>query len=193
MPKKSLKIQYLGMYIGASIKLVSSSVKKFDTLAKGGNMDATELAKGVGHIPSGLFIIVAEGDKQIDGYLASWVQQISFNPLMICFAINESRPGYEAIKSGKPFSINIVGDHDTQYMRHFWSGYEESPFSQIEHERFGDNVVAIKAAKSVIECEFVSSSKPGDHEIVVARVISSMVMNEDAKPKVHIRKSGLDY
>ncbi len=156
-------------------------------------MDASEIAQGVGHIPSGLFIVVAEGEKQIDGYLASWVQQISFSPLLVSFAINSDRPGYDAITSGKSFSINIVGDHDTQYMRHFWSGYEQSPFSQIEHERFGENAVAINAAKSVIECQFVSKSKPGDHEIVVARVISSKVMNDESKPKVHIRKSGLDY
>ena len=118
---------------------------------------------------------------------------MSFNPLLVSFAISPDRPGYDAIISGKSFSINIVGDHDTQYMRHFWSGYEQSPFNEIEHERFGDNAVAIKAAKSVIECQFVSKSKPGDHEIVVARVVSSRVMNNESKPKVHIRKSGLDY
>ena len=156
-------------------------------------MDIKEIAQGVGHIPSGLFIIAVKGDKQIDGYLASWVQQVSFNPLLVSFAINSDRPGYDEIVSGKTFSINVVGDHDTQYMRHFWSGYDESPFSQINHELWESGAVAIKAAKSVIECEFVSKSKPGDHEIVIARVISSKVMEEDAKPKVHIRKSGLDY
>ncbi len=156
-------------------------------------MDVTEIAQGVGHIPSGLFIIVAEGEKQIDGYLASWVQQVSFNPLLVSFAISPDRPGYDAIVSGKIFSINVVGDHDTQYMRHFWSGYETSPFEQIEHERFGEGAIAIKAAKSAIECEFVSKSKPGDHELVVARVVSSRVINDEAKSKVHIRKSGLDY
>ena len=156
-------------------------------------MDEKKFAEGVGQIPSGLFIVVAKDEKQIDGYLASWVQQISFDPLLVSFAINSDRPGYDAITSGKSFSINIVGDHDTQYMRHFWSGYEKSPFDQIEHEKFGNNAIAIKAAKSVIECEFVSKSKPGDHEIVVARVLSSKVLNEESKPKVHIRKSGLDY
>lgn len=168
-------------------------VSKIWTLFYGGFMEASEIAQGVGYIPSGLFIIVAEGEKQIDGYLASWVQQISFSPLLVSFAINPGRPGYEAIVAGKPFSINIVGEHDTQYMRHFWRGYEESPFSQIEHERFGQNVVAIKAAKAVIECEMISKSKPGDHEVVIARVITSKVLNEESKPKVHIRKSGLDY
>lgn len=156
-------------------------------------MDNKEIAAGVGHIPSGLFIVTTNGDHQIDGYLASWVQQISFEPLLISFAINPGRPGYEHIKSGKPFSINIVGDHDTQYMRHFWRGYEKSPFGEIEHESFGKNSIAIKGAKSAIECEMVSSSKPGDHEIVVAKVLSSKVLNENAKPMVHIRKSGLDY
>ena len=156
-------------------------------------MENKNIAVSVGHIPSGLFVVTSKSEEQIDGYLASWVQQVSFNPLMISFAISPDRPGYDGIISGRPFTVNVVGDHDTQYMRHFWSGYESSPFSEIDHSISEKGGVIIKAAKSVIECEFVSKSKPGDHEIVVAKVIGSYVNNEEAKPKVHIRKSGLDY
>lgn len=154
-----------------------------------------DAAKAVGHIPSGLFVIsVQDGDAQ-DGYLASWVQQVSFKPLVVAFTIKADRPGYEAITSGKTFAINIVGDHETQYMRHFWSGYdpENSPFKQIEHEIGANGGLLIKGAKSSIECKFLSKTQPGDHEVVFAEVLSSTVFSEDSKPKVHIRKTGLDY
>ena len=128
-------------------------------------MDATELAKGVGHIPSGLFIIVAEGESRLMVISPAGSANF-FNPLMVCFAINESRPGYDAIKSGKPFSINIVGEHDTQYMRHLSD--MKNLFIKLSM-RDSAITLLLSRLKSVIECEFVSSSKPGDHEIVVAR------------------------
>jgi flavin reductase (DIM6/NTAB) family NADH-FMN oxidoreductase RutF len=152
-------------------------------------------ASAVGHIPSGLFIITAKNGETVDGYLASWVQQISFKPLMVALAVNPDRPGYETIVSGDTFSINVVGDHDTQYMRHFWSGYtsENNPFKEIPYKVTEAGGVSIDAAKSSIDCKFVSKSKPGDHEIVIAEVIASHVLNEESVPKTHVRKSGLDY
>tara|TARA_X000000950_G_scaffold275899_1_gene362950 strand:+ start:1805 stop:2287 length:483 start_codon:yes stop_codon:yes gene_type:complete len=160
-------------------------------------MHAEEIAKAVGHIPSGLFVITSTEGELVQGYLASWVQQVSFNPLVVSFAINDSRPGYKSIKSGSPFSINVVGDHNMNYLKHFWKGYspEENPFAngEIPHAHSEEGAPMITDAKSSICCEFLSSEKPGDHEVVFARVLSSHVHDEESKPKVHIRKSGLDY
>ena len=154
-------------------------------------------ATSVGHIPSGLFIIAVseEGGKNIDGYLASWVQQVSFKPLIVSLAVKPGRPAYELIKSGRPFAINIIGDHDKSYLKHFWKGYdpENNPFSELPIEIGQNGGVILKQAKSSIECKMISSSKPGDHDIVFAEVLSSYVMDEEAKPLVHIRKSGADY
>ena len=159
-------------------------------------MSNEDAAKAVGHIPSGLFIVCAKAENgNKDGYLASWVQQVSFKPMLVSLAVNPDRPGYETIVSGKPFTINIVGDHEAQYLKHFWKGYApgEGPFGEIEHEVSENDGIIMKDAKSTIECKFVSKSKPGDHEIVIAEVVASYVQNDEAKPKVHIRKSGLDY
>lgn len=156
---------------------------------------ALECAQGVGYIPSGLFIIATHENGVSDGYLASWVQQISFEPLLVALAINPGRPGYERIKAGKTFTINVVGDHETQYLRYFWKGYSDAdnPFSQIAHEVSSNGGLVLKDAKSSIDCQMVDSLKPGDHEIVIAKVLGSKVLNEESKPKTHVRKSGLDY
>jgi flavin reductase (DIM6/NTAB) family NADH-FMN oxidoreductase RutF len=152
-----------------------------------------ETAQSVGHIPSGLFIVTAIENGEKHGYLASWVQQVSFSPLLVSFTAKAGRPGYDKIMSGEAFAINIVGDHDMQYMKHFWSGYEESPFGEVEHEVTEEGALVIKAAKSAIICKRVSSSKPGDHDVVIAEVVGSYHFNQEAKPKIHLRKSGLDY
>ena len=156
-----------------------------------------EVASAVGHIPSGLFIVCSRSDDGvIDGYLASWVQQISFRPLLVALAINPDRPGYANIISGKTFSINVVGDHEAGYMRYFWKGYgpADNPFkAAVAHRETPSGGVLLEGAKSTIDCRFVSKSKPGDHELLIAEVVGSSVQNADAKPKTHVRKSGLDY
>lgn len=158
-------------------------------------MDEKQKAQAVGHIPSGLFIVSVKNGEQMDGYLASWVQQVSFKPLQLAVAINPDRPGYDSIVGGKTFSINIVGEHEMNYLRYFWSGYEpgSNPYADIETEISENDTICIKGAKSVIDCRFVEKTRPGDHDIVIAEVVASRTFDEEAKPKVHIRKTGLDY
>lgn len=157
----------------------------------------SESATAVGHIPSGLFIVAVKDPKStvIDGYLASWVQQVSFDPMMISLAIKPGRPAYELIKAGHPFTVNVVGDHDKTYLKHFWKGYDpaNNPFAELPHSLGSHGGVVLAQAKSSIECQLVSSQKPGDHEIVFAKVLASYVQSEEARPMVHIRKSGKDY
>lgn len=157
----------------------------------------SDKAVAVGQVPSGLFIVAVhdEATKTIDGYLASWVQQVSFDPLMLAMAIKPGRPAYDLIKSGKPFAINIVGDHDKTYLKHFWKGYDpaDNPFSVIPYQIGEKGGVLLNQAKSAMECQLVSSTQPGDHEVLFVNVLSSYQFNEEGKPMVHIRKSGASY
>ncbi len=157
----------------------------------------TDLAAAVGHIPSGLFIVAVQNPatKETDGYLASWIQQVSFEPMLISLAIKPGRPAYDLIKAGHRFAVNVAGDHDKTYLRHFWKGYDpnNNPFNELATTIGPNGGVLLNQAKSSIECEVVQTIKPGDHEIIIARVLSSTIHSEEGKPMVHIRKSGKDY
>ncbi len=158
-------------------------------------MNKKEAAKAIGHIPSGLFIVATSEGGRKEGYLASWVQQVSFDPLLISIAINKDRPGYDAIKAGKTFTVNVVGEHEMGYLKHFWSGYDpaDSPFDKIENSLTESGGLVLKDAKSVLECRLKESINPGDHEIIIAEVTASYVLSEGAPIKVHTRTTGLDY
>lgn len=154
-------------------------------------------ADAVGLIPSGLFIVAVCDPKTqtMDGYLASFVQQISFNPLKVALAIKPGRPAYDLIKAGNPFAINIIGDHDKSYLKHFWKGYDpvSNPFTELPHHIGDFKGLILNQAKAAIECVMTESYVPGDHVVIIAEVLSSHLMDSESKPMVHIRKSGADY
>lgn len=154
-----------------------------------------EQTQGVGRIPSGLFIVCAYDGEAVDGYLASFVQQVSFEPLLLALAVKPGRPAYDMIKAGARFSINVVGDHDTSFLKHFWSGYDPSknPFAEIAHTVEASGTVTLDGAQAVIEARMVDVVEPGDHEVVFAEVLGSRILAPEAKPMVHLRKSGSDY
>lgn len=154
-------------------------------------------ADAVGLIPSGLFIVAVHDPKTLttDGYLASFIQQVSFSPMIVAMAIKPGRPAYDLIKAGNPFAINIVGDHEKTYLKHFWKGYspDHNPFNELPHH-FGEfKGLILDQAKAALECVMLNSTKPGDHEVIFAEVKASHIMHAEGKPMVHLRKSGADY
>ncbi len=153
----------------------------------------------LGKISSGLFIVSARsrsGEKQ-EGYLASWVQQISFSPMMVALAMKPGRPCYDLIKTGAPFCINIVGTNNGGLMKPFWSPKEGvDPFAAMgeDEKRISEkgNIVLLKAM-AYLECEFSHSITPGDHELIFAEVKDGGILQPEDKPLSHVRKSGMGY
>ncbi len=149
----------------------------------------------IGKIPSGLFIITSTRGDEIDGYLGSWIQQVSFKPLLITMAIKPGRPCYDYIQEHGRFCIHVVGQQNNGLMKPFWKGYDpaNTPFADLEHFRSERDNVILKDALAVMECKKVSSINPGDHELIVAVVEASQVLSPHDKPLTHVRRSGLDY
>lgn len=153
-----------------------------------------ENSVAVGKIPSGIFIVAAGDDQQRDGFLASWVQQVSFEPLLISLAVKPGRPCYDAINRGDVFAVNIIAADNVGITKSFWGGHKPGvdPFEGLATAAGENGGVVLSDALAVLECRMQSSSTPGDHEVVIAEVLSATMLNE-GEPKAHVRKNGLEY
>lgn len=154
-------------------------------------------SRAVADIPSGLFVVVVKDSKtgNIDGFLASWVQQVSFSPLLISLAMKPERNIHQAIADGAVFSLNVVGEKDSSFMKSFWSGYEDqaNPFTQLKYKESEDGAIILEDAKSVIVCKQSEVVTPGDHSLVIAEVLNSYEQDENSATLVHRRTKGLEY
>ncbi len=157
----------------------------------------TDKAIPVGHISSGLYIICAQNEESgiIDGFLASWVQQVSFEPLLISLAVKSTRPVYNHIAKGMVFTVNVVGDHDDSYIKNFWKGYnpDKNPFERLALKQGKAGGIIIESARSAMECKRLSQITPGDHELLIAEVMNSYILNKNAQSLVHVRETGRTY
>jgi flavin reductase (DIM6/NTAB) family NADH-FMN oxidoreductase RutF len=149
----------------------------------------------VGKIPSGLFIVTAQDHQQHDGYLASFIQQISFSPLLLALAVKPGRPCYDLIKAGKVFTVNVVGKDNNGVMKPFWGAYTPgaNAFANLAMQTTESGALILTDCMAAIECKMVSSLTPGDHEIIIAEVLTCHTLKADDQPMTHVRKSGLDY
>ncbi len=149
----------------------------------------------LGRVPSGLYILTVGSGQRATGMLASWVMQAGFQPPMVSVAIKQGRYVGDWITSGQPFVLNVLGEKQTALMKHFAGGFEpdQPAFEGLAIKHCPRGVPILSDALGHLECEPVSHIDSGDHRIFLANVVRGKLLDEAAKPLVHVRKSGSTY
>ena len=153
-----------------------------------------ELAAALGRIPSGLFIVTARQGTAETGFLASWVQQCSFEPLLVSVALRKGRDVHDWLVPGALFVLNILGEGQTNFLSHFGKGFAlgQPAFNGLELIRSESGLPVLATALAYLECRVEARHSAGDHELLLGQVIGGKLLRE-GEPMVHVRKSGLRY
>ena len=149
----------------------------------------------LGRVPSGIFILTIGTGQRSTGMLSSWVMQAGFEPPMVSVAVKLGRYVCDWLSDGQPFVLNLVGESQSQLLKHFGKGFEPGApaFEGLATTHCARGVPILKDAIGHLECEPARHVDSGDHRIFLAKVVRGKLHDADAKPMVHIRKSGANY
>lgn len=159
--------------------------------------DHAGLPTALGRIPSGLFIMTARLDDRSTGMLASWVQQVGFEPPMVVVAVKKGRFVTSWLERHPYFCLNQLGQGQKEFLKHFGAGFEPDAqaFAGVDvAETENHRGIVLRKAMSYLECHLAHVfATGGDHDLIVARVIGGGMLDTSLEPTVHLRKSGLHY
>jgi len=154
-----------------------------------------EVSKALGRIPSGLFVLTARHEDRRMGILASLVQQVCFNPPMVCVAIAKGRPIMPLISESRRFAVCQMAKGDKILMRKFAAPVVQGddPFLGFELlPRTTLNLPVLAGAMAFLECEVTCHiDVDGDHDLFIGSVRNGGA--KDGDPFVHLRDDGLKY
>jgi flavin reductase (DIM6/NTAB) family NADH-FMN oxidoreductase RutF len=157
--------------------------------------DAKPWAAALGRVPSGLFVLTARHeDGRETGMLASWVQQCSFDPPQVSFALRKGRELVTWLTEGAAVVLNVVPEGGKALVAHFGKGFEpgEPAFDGLAVDRKLASAPVLTAALAYLDCRVSGSADASDHVLFLAEVVGGAVLHE-GRPTVHLRKSGLHY
>jgi len=149
----------------------------------------------LGHVPSGIYILTVGTGARATGMLASWVMQAGFEPPMVSVAVKLGRYVCDWLTEGQPFVLNVVGEGQKELLRHFYKGFEPvaPAFDGLDVTHCARGVPILKDSLGHLECEPAGHVDSGDHRVFLAKIVRGRMMDEDARPMVHIRNSGARY
>ncbi|MCC6581355.1 MAG: flavin reductase family protein [Phycisphaeraceae bacterium] len=153
------------------------------------------IAAALGRIPSGLFVITARHEDRATGMLASWVQQVCFEPPMVSIAVAKGRPIMPLISESRHFGICQLPVGEKIIVRKFAAGIDggEDPF--LGFEMIHNTVTGVPILAHVLgylECEVKCHvDVEGDHDVFVGTVRAGRHIA--GEPWVHLRDDGFKY
>lgn len=153
-----------------------------------------KIGRGLGRIPSGVAILTTQNGKESGAMLASWFQQVAFEPPLVSVAIKKGRPVEAVLNSSKKFVLNILHTGQKDMLVHFGKGFDpgQDPFQGIPTETQRTGIPVLKHCLCFLECELRHSYEAGDHQIFVGEVIHAG-SEEEGQPMVHVRRNGFNY
>lgn len=153
----------------------------------------TAIARPLGLIPSGCFIMTAADGPRATGLLASWVQQACFEPPMLTVAVKKGRPIEQLVETSGRFILNIIGPDPSPMFKHFGKGFglDQPAFDGLSTHEESAGIV-IEDCLAHLACRVTSTLDAGDHRIYLAEITGGGVHKDD-KPYVHLRNNGFKY
>jgi len=153
-----------------------------------------EIAELFGRITLGVYVVGAAHGGRRGAFTAAWVTQASYRPLLLAVSVNPQNASHGILKAGGGFAVSVLKRGQLELARRFGTR------AQAGHDKL-DGVAwrpghkgspVLQEALAYFECELVSCTAAGDHELVVGRVIGGRILDPDAVPLTYADTGGMD-
>lgn len=157
--------------------------------------DFPQIGRALSRIPSGMFVLTAGMGAQATGMLASWVQQVGFEPPTVSVALKKGRAIEGLIRQHGAFCLTVLDEGSKKLVNHFARGFEPGApaFTGIDVVASSLGVPYPKGALAHLVCRLIGDAASWcDHILLCGQVVDGDG-RLDGAPLVHVRKNGFSY
>lgn len=165
-------------------------------------MKTKPIGKGIGAVmdsmPYGLYIIGSKSDVDVNGMMADWVMQVSFNPRLIAVALENDAHTLDNIRAHGHFTVNLLSldNESVQLAAKFAQPYFGSKIKGRDRNAAGQvhrkldeipywaadsGCPVLEHAMAWLECDAEDFIPTGDHTLVIGRAMDGGILT-DAEP-----------
>ncbi len=124
----------------------------------------------LGHLPTGVAVITADGPEGPAGMTANSVTSVSLAPPLILFCPAKSSRTWPLIREAGAFCVNVMAGHHEEITRRFsMRGIDRFAGVEVRETQAGP---ALADAVAWIECSLRDEHDAGDHTIALANVLA---------------------
>ena len=122
-----------------------------------------EILKNMAHMTYGIYVLTTRFENAINGMIASWVSQVSYDPPLLMAAIHANRYSHELLVQSGHFALHILSREQKDLLARFKGPLAGEKFESIAWEEGVTGCPILADCIGCMECRITQSLAPGNH------------------------------
>ena len=158
-------------------------------------MAAEQVARVMDQMPYGFYIIGSAVDGDVNGMMADWVMQVSFEPRLVAVSFENDARTLQNVRTSRVFTVNLLSqeEHSMELASKFAQPYYGAKvkgragtaatavhhkLEGIPHTKTVNGCPVLEAAMGWLECRAEEFVPAGDHTIVIGAVLDGRLVRD---------------
>ena len=129
--------------------------------------------KALGTMTHGIYVLTSFYEEAINGMIASWVSQVSYDPLLIMVAVHPNRYSHKLITKSGCFALHVLAADQSNLMGRFKGPDPEAKFSSIRWRPGRTGCPLLNDCLAYFECRVTAEYTPGNHTLFLGEVLEA--------------------
>ena len=143
-----------------------------------------------GKMTYGIYALTSKAGEAVNGMIASWVSQVSYDPPLIMVAVHPSRYTHRLVEQGGCFALHVLSDGQTDFLARFKRPDVDQKFSTLEWTTGLTGCPILSDCLAYFECGLKAHYRPGNHTLFIGEVIAAGRI-KDGKPFTSMDYDGI--
>ena len=127
----------------------------------------------LGEMTYGIYVLTTFYQEVVNGMIASWVSQVSYDPLLIMVAVHPHRYSHQLIKKSGCFALHVIDRQQADFLARFKGSDPKAKFSSVRWKRGKTGCPILGECLAYLECNVKASYIPGNHTLFLGEVVEA--------------------
>ena len=139
------------------------------------------LLGNMAHMTYGIYVLTTRFENTINGMIASWVSQVSYEPPLFMVAVHPNRYSHDLLVQSGRYVLNILSADQKHLLARFKGPVTEEKFDSIAWHEGKTGCPVLEDCIGCLECRVVQRLAPGNHTLFVGEAVHC-VFNKETSP-----------
>jgi flavin reductase (DIM6/NTAB) family NADH-FMN oxidoreductase RutF len=129
----------------------------------------------LGKLTYGIYVLTSHFEETINGMIASWVSQISYDPPLMMVAVHPHRYTHELIQKSGHFALNFLSRNQRDLLHRFKGPDPAAKFTSISWRKGETGCPILEECLAYLECVVRERHDPGNHSLFIGEIINAQI------------------
>ncbi len=139
----------------------------------------TEWIAALGKMTHGIYVLTTCHGDDVNGMIASWVCQVSYDPPLVAAAVHPARYTHTLIEKSGVFVLHMLEKDQSALLRRFKGEDPEAKFDGLDWRKGRTGCPLLSKCAAFLECRVRQTLAPGNHTLFVGEIIHAARISDN--------------